>query len=352
MWAYRPLLRAGTEPARGKAKRPAFTSSLCFLVAFFQGCGGGGGGGSSPAVASPATPNSQTTTTVNIISAQNTDTLLNEALRATANQSAHPFPVTVVRGSDAIDGHFDRLNEVRFAMQLPVLAWSDPLAQAAQCHANYLTTNNQFGHSESSQLPGFCAEGFAERQLRAGYAAYINSELIIGSNPSTRADGINLMDAMLSSPGHRIVALAHEFTDIGIASAPLTTELGSTVNVTYPDYRVLAYPYSGQTGVATGYAPASETPNPLPGVPIAGFPITLHAGLFVSFTVTSVSLFNSLTGVNVELAGPNAIGTRQSAFSFFPRQPLSTNTTYLFTADVIANGQPQRIRSIFSTASY
>jgi uncharacterized protein YkwD len=328
---------------------PIFMALSCMLALSLQSCGGGGSiSESTPLGSQGGTAGSN----VDILSTRNTNSLLNQALALTAGQSPHPLPVTVVRGSDAIDGHFDRLNEVRFAMQLPVLAWNDQLAQAAQCDANYLRTNAQFGHSESPQKPGYCGEGFAERQVQAGYAAFINSELIISSAPQTRADGFNLMDAVLASPGHRVVALAHEFSDIGIGAAPLTTELGSHVNVTYPDYRVLVYPCSGQSGVATGFAPASETPDPLPGVPIAGFPITLHAGLFVKFTVESASLVNARTAGTVELLGPTVVGSTQSAFFFFARQPLDTNTTYLFTADVLANGQLQRVRSIFSTAGY
>jgi hypothetical protein len=287
------------------------------------GCGGGGGGSSSN-ISQPA-----------------------QYASVPAGTPASPG-----HGSEAANGHFERLNEVRTAMGLPAVVWNEQLASAARCHANYLKVNNQFGHSESAQNPAFCGEGFAQRESRAGYNATIDSELIVSGDAQTRADGRNLMDAMLTSPGHRIVALAHEFAEAGVSDSPLTTELAARQKVAFPDYRVLAYPYNGQTGIATGYAPGAETPNPLPGVSITGYPITLHAGLFVKFTVTSVQLLNQLTGTTQAIVGPSAIGQTQSAFVFFPAQTLDPQTSYRFTATVMANGVEQKISSVFTTTSY
>ena len=294
-------------------------------------CGGGGGGGttsvaSSAAVVSPAA--------VSAVPA------VGEASRVGPGSGASP----------AIRGHFDRLNEIRTAMGLPGLDWSDSLSTAAQRHALYQTLNQQLGHSETAGRPGFSGEGFGARDSAAGYSGSMVSEVIIGGVPDTALDGRNLMDAMLTAPGHRFVMLAWEFSVIGIGSAPLTSNLGTRVNRNAPADALLTYPYNGQTNLPLGYSPASELPNPLPGVSMTGMPLSVHGSMFSSFLVTRATLFNNTANQAQDLIASDSTGGARSAFVFFPKNVLSAGSSYTFCVDVQVNGKLRQPCSSFTTA--
>jgi len=272
---------------------------------------------------------------------------------SSASSSAQsPAAVTQSAGDAAITGHLQRLNEVRAAMGLQTLQWNAALGVAATKHANYQTLNQVLGHSETPGAPGYSGDGVGSRVVAAGYTASLDAEVIIGGVPSTVSDGRNLMDAMLSAPGHRVLLLAYEFSEVGMGPAPLTTNLGTQTARKLPVDPVLAYPYEGQTLVPTGYAPASEVPNPLPGVAITGYPLSLHTGMFNNFSVTSVSLVNTQTGAEQPLYGTDNLGLSRSAFVFFPRDTLATNTSYTFSANLSINGRTKQVTTHFSTASY
>ena len=294
-------------------------------------CGGGGGGG-SPGVASSAALASP--------AAVNNTPAVGKASSLGPGSGASP----------AVHGHFDRLNEIRTAMGLPGLDWSDALATAAQRHAVYQTLNQQLGHSESAGKPGFSGEGFGARDSAAGYSGSLVSEVIIGGVPDTAMDGRNLMDAMLTAPGHRFVMLAWEFGEIGIGSAPMTSNLGTRVNRNAPADAVLTYPYNGQTNLPLGYSPASEIPNPLPGVAITGMPLSVHGSMFTSFLVTRAALFNNTTNLAHELISADTAGGARSAFVFFPKDVLTAGNSYTFSVDVQVNGKLRQLRSTFATA--
>lgn len=278
-------------------------------------CGGGGGGGTSSVSAPVATP---------------------------ASASA----VTGIA-----QAHFDRLNEVRQAMGLRLLDWSGSLATAAQKHADYQRVNVQQGHGEVPGLPGFVAVGYGDRAAAAGFTGNLVGETVVGGNAQSAQDARVLMDGLLTAPGHRFVMLGLEFTDAGVGNSPLTTEMGSRGTPwTAPD-RVVAYPYNGQNNVALAFAPASESPNPLPGVELTGMPLSVHAGMFCSFVVNTAQLTNMATGQAVELLPDSSLGQLRSAFVFFPKDRLLANTSYSFSVSLVIAGVTKTVTSTFTTGS-
>jgi len=252
----------------------------------------------------------------------------------------------------AIEGHFDRLNEVRQAMGLDALAWSDSLAAAAQGHADFQRINQQQGHGQVPGAPGFTAMGYGDRARLAGFTGSLVGEVIIGGNAQTPQDGRALMDALLTAPGHRFVLLGMEFTDVGIGALPMTTDVGQRGTPWVAPDRVLAYPHDGQAGVPTAFAPASESPNPLPGVALTGMPPSVHAGMFASFVTISAQLTNNRTGAEVALLPNEALGERRSAFVFFPRERLEVQTSYTFRVELVIADRPQSVASTFTTGSH
>jgi uncharacterized protein YkwD len=303
-----------------------FQIPITVLLALTLCACGGGGGSSAPALVSPA--------------AVSAAPAAGEASRLGPGGNASP----------AIHGHFDRLNEIRTAMGLPGLDWSDTLATAAQRHAAYQTLNQQLGHNETAGRPGFSGEGFGARDSAAGYSGSLVSEVIIGGIPDTAQDGRNLLDAMLTAPGHRFVMLAWEFSEIGIGSAPMTSNLGTRMNRNAPVDGVLTYPYNGQANLPLGYSPASEMPNPLPGVAITGMPLSVHGSMFSSFLVTRASLFNNTANLTQDLIPGDSTAGARSAFVFFPKNALAAASSYTFCVDVQVNGKLRQLRSTFTTA--
>jgi Cysteine-rich secretory protein family len=259
--------------------------------------------------------------------------------------------IAAVRSAPAPQGHFMRLNEVRSAMALPALAWSDSLATAAQGHADYQRLNSVQGHGEQSGLPGFTGVGWGDRAARAGYTGQLVGETIIGGQPQVESDGRDLMDVLLAAPGHRMVLLAHEFSEAGVGGVPLTTNLGLRGTMWSAPGRVTLYPYSGQTGVLTSFAPASESPNPLPGVALTGMPLSLHSGMFSSFVANSASLVETATGNAVALLANGDVGQTRSAFVFYPQSALAANTAYTFRASVTIAGSTRDVTSAFTTGT-
>lgn len=268
----------------------------------------------------------------------------------TGNSAPAAMPASA-GGSDAVQGHFERLNEVRQAMGLNALAWSDSLAAAAQGHADYQRINQLQGHGQVPGMPGFTASGYGDRARLAGFTGALVGEVIVGGNAQTAQDGSALMDALLTAPGHRFVLLGMEFTDAGTGALPLTTNLGQRGTPWVAPDRVLAYPHDGQTGVPTAFAPASESPNPLPDVALTGMPLSVHAGMFSSFVANSVRLTNDRTGADVALLPSDTLGQRRCAFVFFPRERLETGTSYTFRVELVIAGEARTVTSTFTTGS-
>lgn len=287
--------------------------------AILAACGGGGGGGTTGA----ASGGSQT------------------SVPAAAPSTA----------SEASYGHFERLNEVRSAMGLAALRWNASLAAAAEGHARYQDANGMIGHGEIPDTPHFVSSGYGERAAKAGYPGSLVGEVIIGGEAATRDDGRRMMDTLLMAPGHRFVLLGAEFNDVGIGSLPLTTNVGQNGSTWVAPGRLIAYPHDGQTQVGTSFAPASETPNPLPGVTLTGTPLSVHTGMFSNFVVTEARLVNKATGADVPLLANADIGQVRSAFVAYPAGRLEGSTAYTFTVKAVAAGQQREISATFTTGN-
>ncbi len=259
---------------------------------------------------------------------------------------------TLASTAPAVQGHYARLNDIRGAMGLTTLNWNASLANAAQAHSDYQRLHNVQGHGEVQGLPGFTGVGYGDRAARAGYTGLLVGESIIGGTPQAEQDGRDLMDVILAAPGHRTVLLAHEFNEIGVGGVPMTNVLGQRGTQWVDPARVSAYPYHGQIGVLTAFAPASESPNPLPGVALTGMPLSLHGSMFNSFVVTSATLVQTGNASPVALLANADVGQSRSAFVFYPAAALTPLTAYTFTAQVNVAGSARTITSTFTTGGF
>ena len=264
-----------------------------------------------------------------------------------------PEPLTsATAAASPAQGHLDRLNEIRAAAGLQRLERNGALALAAQRHADYQTLNGVSGHGESAGNPGFSGTGYGDRAAAAGYAGRLVAEVPIGGTPRTHEECRQFMDVMLIAPGHRSVLLGHEFNEAGVGGNPLTTLLGTRGTPWVAHDRLTLYPLNGQAGVPTRFAPASESPNPLPGVAMTGMPLTVHGGMFASFTVQQAELVDTRTGAAVELLPNDALGQPRSAFAFFPKDSLVPHVTYRFATTVVVLAQPRELVAQFTTGAF
>lgn len=270
-------------------------------------------------------------------------------------ESDNPAPETsnsAAAASSPPQAHLDRLNEIRAATGLPRLERNSALALAAQRHADYQALNGVSGHGESPGNPAFSGTGYGDRAAAAGYAGRMVAEVTIGGAPRTQDECRQFMDAMLVAPGHRAVLLGHEFNEAGVGGNPLTTLLGTRGTPWVAPDRLTVYPLHGQSGVPTRFAPASESPNPLPDVAMTGMPLTVHGGMFASFAVHRAELVDTRSAAPVELLPNDALGQARSAFAFFPRAALEPHVTYRFAATVVVLGQTRDLVSQFTTGAF
>ncbi len=210
------------------------------------------------------------------------------------------------------------LNTLRHQAGLQRLHPNKQLAKAASAHARYLLEVQQFGHTERKGVRGFTGVSHVDRVLSAGYPSRFVMENIAVNTFTPKATIDNLMAAIY----HRFVFLSFDVDEIGMGSAkhrshtPLQKvdvfALGARGLVSLckrehrlyngmyyfkgmcakrqrkiprsryeevkaklrgANARMVLYPYSNQRGVPPVFY--NETPDPLPGYKVSGFPISV-----------------------------------------------------------------------------
>lgn len=262
-----------------------------------------------------------------------------------------PIPGTVL---EAAHGMYDRLNEVRGAMGLPLLKWNTALGAAAQSHADYMVTNQTIAHGEDPACPGFVGTSVATRVAAFRYGGQLVQETIIGGYSKTNADGRARMETMLLALLHRIQILALEFdeagTGISAAGGPLGMNLGSSKGTAPAVRQWVLYPFVGQSDVTGNFYPGTELglPETLPFT--TGTPLTLSASLFSRMSYSQVRLVEQPGGANVELLPVVAPGVSASSLIFFPKAALKAGSDYLWTITATVDGLTQTASANFRTS--
>jgi len=210
-----------------------------------------------------------------------------------------------------------KLNRIREATGLPPFALNSTLSKAAQAHADYLVIHHTSSHNEQPSKKGFSGKSPMERAARAGYGAKF-----VGENLSTKNhDAENSVDGLLSAIYHRFGFLNPLFDEIGAGIAQEKKDPDNSAFVylmgnseieklckdrsfsgkgSYvykvcrnPGHRIEArayrrakmivrslspdiikYPYDNQQNVPPAFY--DETPDPLPGYDVSGFPISIE----------------------------------------------------------------------------
>jgi hypothetical protein len=266
----------------------------------------------------------------------------------------------------------DQINSYRKRVHLNSLAINPVLSQAAKLHADYIDKTHIVSHYERNP----------ERKtpsLRALYSGY-NSRFVIENLSVGNKSFKDSVDSLFGVVYHRLGFLDFNVNEIGFyrVNDIYVYELGnSNVNkactrrgVEYGIYGIcrnkkkvinseifksvakrnplyIIWPYNGMQNV--DIMANKETPDPLPGLTIKGYPITVS---FNKQKVKDVKLLNfSFSERMKSITSKNDINSMldKYQYAFFPLKPLKYNTKYCFDALFEVDGVDQTVSTCFKT---
>lgn len=219
------------------------------------------------------------------------------------------------------------LSRVRAMAGLPPLDCAPRLEAAATAHAGYMAMNGEFGHVEIEGHAGFTGETPRRRVERVEFEGETGGEVV---SQQQRAPSIDSAFGYMNSVYHRAMLLRIETTTFGYgeSGAGSVLELGRREDAHQQAQEVI-WPPDGATNVPTTFHAASELPNPVAPLEVAGSPISLITG-------------HPLEGLSGKITGPDgavdaelitaksdsAKLVRAGEAHLVPRSPLSPNTEY------------------------
>lgn len=349
-----------------KSNKSSYLLSVIVLAAL-TACGGGGGGTTvvnTPAPAPAPAPGPGPTTPL-------TGTLVTSVTA--------PAYAAVSEELAA----FNLLNAERGQCGFGLLAQNTLLDTSAKNHADWMLINNYVGHIEDGAAApqGFTGITPPDRTTAAGYsAAAANVSETLAEDvgiTSIVGYGASSVRGLLSAPYH-LMGMMAPYKDVGVSirSRDSVTSLvpnglsrAAAFNygvATGNDYQladssaVSTYPCAGVTGV--NYRLRGEAPNPVPGRDLAanplGHPILVMARKGQTLVITSASMVDMSTGLNVALRPP-VMASNDSNFGVndgymgyvIPDAALTQNTSYQATVNGTNNGVAFSRTFTFSTGS-
>ncbi|MES2900044.1 MAG: CAP domain-containing protein [Pseudomonadota bacterium] len=272
-------------------------------------CGGGGGG-------TPAAP-------------------------APAPIAASPVEVgsPALLGNVATDG-MNWINFRRAQLGVPVLSRNAQVDIAAQSHSEYQRANNTVAHEQISGRVGFTGVTLQDRLNAAGYTVpatgFAIGEII---SAATSTSGHYLAEELVTAIYHRFVMFEPKFKEIGVGSAVssagynyLTTNFAARggYGPGLGRGKLVNWPIQGQTGVTPNFLSDYEAPDPVPGRNEVGYPISVHADIDVTLTVSSFTVRprgGADLAVKLMQRATDPV-TPTSAIAIIPLDVLRAGTTY------------------------
>jgi hypothetical protein len=266
----------------------AMLAALTSLAA----CGGGGGGAAPTPPPPPPAPAPAPTSSTPI-----------------AAQLSVPTPV----GYDADRlAAFNRLNEIRLAAGLGMLAQNVAMDRAAQAHAEWMVANDSFTHEEVAGTAGFTGVSWPLRDEAFGYLSAGGTEVM-----AERAYGAEGVDVLVNMVYHRAGMLAFEPVDVGIgwsARSAASISRPLVIDMTRPGTDpirglgqaaeprisgVAIWPMDGALGVPLRLG--LEIPNPVPGSDVLslGTPPSITVDPLRTLAVATFTLTDASIGAVV-----------------------------------------------------
>jgi hypothetical protein len=261
------------------------------------------------------------------------------------------------------DVAIDALNWFSFRRQqiaLPLLRFDTRLADAAQQHSEYQALNNVITHIQTVGRPGFSGVTQADRLANSGYAFTqfpnaFGEVLAATTDPS----GFNVAESLIAAIYHRFVIFEPVFSEAGTGAA---TAAGGPIYFTGNFVangllgglgigRASTYPFPGQQAVPTVFFSDTESPDPVPGVDAVGYPISIHADLEATISVSrfTVRARNGPLLPTTLLTNASDSATPLSAVAIIPLTVLQPGAIYDVEFDGLIDNTPIAIAWSFTT---
>ena len=260
-------------------------------------------------------------------------------------------------------GYFARLNAVRQALGVGLLAQSTELDTSSQAQAVYNAVNfnpstmggvdpstgDLYAHSEDAGMPDFYAATPQSRATLAGYSLGGVGEVAGNTLVNDANSGLLAADELLNTVYHRanILLETYRYLGIGVDTASnsyeaygwYVSDMGSASNAqTLTTGTIVAYPAAGATDAFPYFCNSCEDPSPVPSLPTnqaLGGPISVQIAAGHALTVDSFTLAaadGSAVTVYLGDGQTDTSGFLPRNFAFIiPEAPLAPGQTYTAT---------------------
>jgi uncharacterized protein YkwD len=240
-------------------------------------------------------------------------------------------PQNVSATGDATADSIAFVSAVRHNVGLNQLTVDQKLVTSSLNHANYLVLNQATGHNETQGLPGYTGQSPFTR------SDAVFGEVTIAGDIRAFATSLTGVTSLFDAPFHRFLML-EGYASLGVGAS--TSATWEAVNIDFGGYssvvgdtQLVAYPYSGQTGVPARWF-AAENPNPFASQPqyqntYVGYPVTIQAKLTGHLSSVSIKLTDS-GGNDVPCFQPTPDGNAEitNGAMCIPYTALKGNTAY------------------------
>lgn len=291
------------------------------------------------------------------------------------------------------------LNNIRENSGLIKLKNNKSLQKAANSHAKYLIQNQRNGHYEKKGKYSYTGTTPSKRVIKAGYpSTYVMENLSINTAGYAKS-----IDNLFSAIYHRFVFLNLDKDEIGIGaysskkkrkikrayvydmgSSGIAELCNKTFSMTHGVYYmknickqstkmvpkslfeekkydirrknrdIILYPYAGQTDIWPAFY--NESPDPLPGYKVSGFPISVQ---FNPVNTKNVKLksFRLYDAEGKEIKKTKILQHNNDhnhlltklEFALMPLKRLEFDTTYTVVFEAVTDGNKVKKRWSFST---
>jgi len=292
------------------------------------------------------------------------------------------------------------LNDLRRGAGLQPLHANRLLAKAAKAHARYALRVQRYSHHERKGIPGYTGKTPADRAVYAGYPCRFVMENIAVNTIGAKSTVDNLLSAIY----HRFLFLGFDIDEIGQGDAstrkkraiqqvhvfdmgaramaslcrqeytlhngiyyltglcadrdkkiPQSAYEDARATLRKANGRIVIYPYANQHDVPPAFY--NETPDPLPGYKVSGFPVSVEFNpyYFHKIKMLSFKLYND-AGKEIKsrlidhLRDPNG-KLEPNEYALMPLARLRYATQYRAVFDAVADGKRIHKSWVFTTRS-
>ncbi len=311
--------------------------ATCASALMLAACGGSNGdstatgpgpaAGSPPGLVTPATPASPV--------------LLAPPANAPLSTAAVGGAASPLAGGDIASDGFEWLAFRRSQAGMSTLLRSAVIDVAALGHSNYLRLNNTITHDQVAGKVGFTGAAVGDRLQAAGYVFDTSNSRAYGEviSASSKGSGQFMAEELITAVYHRFVIFEPVFKEIGVGAAAtgqgynyLTFNLAANngFGTGLASGQIAVWPFDGQTGITRNFFSDTELPDPVPDRNEVGYPISVHANVDATITVSNFTV-RQRGGVELAvrlLSNANDTLTARSSAAIVPLVALLPATTY------------------------